>query len=67
MNLSGGAPLFIICLCLQSRKDASCSFISLSIPCKLKLSYAKIDFLLPARNYKAQSGPTIKTEIYIGK
>ena len=26
-NLSGGAPHFIMCLCLQSRKDVSCSLI----------------------------------------
>ena len=66
MKLSGGAPLFIMCLCLQSRKHVSCSFISSSIPCRLKLSYAKIYFLLPARNYKAQSDLDIKIEIYIG-
>ena len=34
LTLSGGAPLFIMCLCLQSRKDVSCSMISLSIPCR---------------------------------
>ena len=53
LNMSGGAPLFIMCLCLRSRKDVSCSFISSSIPCILKLACAKIYFLLPARNYKA--------------
>ena len=26
-NLSGGAPHFIMCLCLQSRKDVSCSLV----------------------------------------
>ena len=31
-NLSLGAPLFIMCLCLQSRNDVSCSSISLSRP-----------------------------------
>ena len=30
--MSGGAPLFIMCLCLQSRKDVSCSLISF-FPC----------------------------------
>ena len=67
--MSGGAPVFIMCLCLQSRKDVSCSLIR--IPCKVylvdqKLSCAKIYFLLLARNYKAQSGLAIKIEIYIG-
>ena len=79
--MSGGAPHFIMCLCLQSRKDVSCSFISSSC--------AKIYFLLPARNYilsaaerrgegflylesavgrvgtVRQSGLAIKIEIYI--
>ena len=44
--LSGGAPLFIMRLCLQLRKDVSCSFISSSIPCRMKLSYAKNIFSL---------------------
>ena len=61
-NLSGGALLFIMCLCLQSRNDVSCSFISSNI-----LACAKIYFLLPARNYKAESGLAIKIEIYIGQ
>ena len=65
MNLSDGAPLYILCLCLQSRKDVSCSFISSSIPCRLKHSYAKMYFLLPARNYKAQSGLAIKIEFLL--
>ena len=70
MNLSGGAPLFIMRLCLQLRKDVSCSFISSSISCRMKLSYAKIYFLLPARNFKAHSGlamlAPLKIENYIG-
>ena len=41
LNLSGGAPLFIMCLCLQSTKDVFCSFISSSISCRYKLSCAK--------------------------
>ena len=65
-NLLGGAPLFIMCLCLQSRKDVSCSFISSSIHCRKKLACAKTYFLLPARNYEAQSGLAIKIENYIG-
>ena len=65
-NLSGGALLSIMCLCLQSRKDVFCSFISSSIPCRYKLSCAKKNFLLPATNYKAQSSLAIKIEIYIG-
>ena len=60
-TLSGGAPL----LCLQSRKDVSCSLMSLSIPSRYKLSCAKIFFLMPARNYKAQSDLAIKIENYI--
>ena len=59
-NLSGGAPLFIMCLCLQSRKD-----ISLSIPCRWKLSCAKIYFLLHDRNFKAHSGLPIIIEFYM--
>ena len=55
----------IMCLCLQLRKDVSCSFISPSIPCKWKLSCAEIYFLLPARNYKAQADLAIKIETYI--
>ena len=37
----------------------------MSIPCRWKLSCAEISFLMPARNYKAQSGLAIKIEIYI--
>ena len=33
-TLSGGAQLFIMCLCLQSRKDVFCSLIGLSLPCR---------------------------------
>ena len=43
-NLSGGAPLFIMCLCLQSGKDVSSSFISLSLPYRQKLSCLKMYF-----------------------
>ena len=64
-NLSGGAPLFIMCLCLQSRKDVSYSLILLNIPCRYKLCCAEIYFLMPASNYKAQSDVSIKIEIYI--
>ena len=46
------------------KTNVSCSFISSSIPCRQKLFCAKIYFLLPARNYKAQSGLAIKIEIY---
>ena len=38
LKSSGGAPLFIMCLCLQSRIDVSCSLILLRIPCRQKLS-----------------------------
>ena len=44
LTLSGGAPLSIMCLCLQSRKDVSCSLIALSIPCRKKFSCVKIYF-----------------------
>ena len=54
---------FFLCLCLQSRKDVSCSFISSSI----NFLVQKYVLLLPAGNYKAQSGLAIKIEIYIGK
>ena len=43
-NLSGGALLFIMCLCEQSRKNVSCSLILLIIPCTYKLSFLKINF-----------------------
>ena len=59
LNLSGGAPNFIMCLCLQSRKYVSCSLISLSIPCRLKLPGVKY-ISMPARKYKAQFGRAIK-------
>ena len=56
-TLSGGAPFFIMCLCLQLRKDVSCSLISLSIPRRQKLLVKKYIFSLPA---KAQFGLAIK-------
>ena len=64
-TFSGGVPLFIMCLCLQSNKDASCLLISMSIPCRYKLSCVKICFPMPARNYKAQFGLAIEIDIYI--
>ena len=33
-TLSGGAPLFIMCLCLQSKRDVSFSVILFNIPCR---------------------------------
>ena len=33
-TLSGGAPLSIMCPCLQSKRDVSCSVIMLNIPCR---------------------------------
>ena len=44
LNLSGGATLFIMCLCLQSKKDVSCSQIWSNIHFRQKLSSVKIYF-----------------------
>ena len=43
-TLSGGAPLFHHVLVFTGREDVSCSLISLSIPCRKKLSCVKIYF-----------------------
>ena len=60
-NLSLRAPLFIICLCLQSRKDVSGSLITSSIPCRqIETFLCKNIFFMPAGKYKAEFGLAIK-------
>ena len=66
-TLSGGAPLFIMCLCVLFRKGVSCSLISLRKPCRLKHSCVKIYFsCLPGNlliNMKPQNYQSI-AEVY---
>ena len=46
-DLSGGAP-FSSCVCVYIQEKMSCLFISLSIPCREKLSCVKIYFPCPS-------------------
>ena len=56
---------FSSCVYVYSQ-EKMCHVISLSIPCRKKLSCAKIYVFKPARKYKAESVLVIKIEIYIG-
>ena len=65
-NLSGGAPLFIMCLCLQSRKMCPVHLYHRVYLVDRNFLVQKYIFpCLPGT--KAQSGLAIKIEIYIGK